>query len=98
MVARVRSGRVTRCPGASFDIQLLRKGAIMKSSFRSLTTGAGTAALVALTFSFGAQSQVGGAQVVTAVPNAESNRFTPSTQPLDAETAAPAPAAGAGAT
>ena len=57
----------------------------MNSRHRGLTTGATSVAL-AMTLAIGAQAQ-------TAVPNAETHRFIPARQPLDAETATPAAAA-----
>ena len=57
----------------------------MNPSYRSLTTLGVSAALASLT--------IGGAVAQDAVPNAEFNRFTPSTLSVDPETAAPEDAA-----
>jgi CxxC motif-containing protein (DUF1111 family) len=65
----------------------------MKSSYRGLTTIAVAAALVTLTMLVNVQSE---AQM--AVPNAESNRFTPSTLQVEPETDAPQAARSAAGT
>src|SRR5215510_4261286 len=64
--------------------QLLRKGVIMKPSNRGLTTFAVAAAIGSLAIlAVSTQSEA-----QTAIPNAESNRFTPSTLRVDPETTA----------
>src|SRR5689334_16127361 len=71
---------------------LLRKGAIMKSRTRSLTTMAAAASIVSLSVIAWSQAVPDGIQTATraAIPNAESHRFIPSPQVVDPETSTPA--------
>src|SRR5436190_8935644 len=83
---------------AGIQAPLLRKGAIMKSRFRGLTTTVLpriAAAVAIVSLSAIALSDESAAQ--TAVPNAESHRFTPSTLLIDPEKSTSEAATTAGA-